>query len=224
MDFDTESWYANYYSRVNASAIEGSFSNKLLHRLIEKGQGSRGLKILEVGANRGEHIKYVAPGWSSYIASDIRNLDHDESKLICNMGAQFVLADVENLQFENECFDRVISTCLLHHLSNPELGLREMLRVTKSGGTLSILVPNDPGIMYRLIQKLTTYRNASRVGIGAQARLHHAREHRNHYPGLITFIHSEFVGQKIRWRFFPFGFKSFNCNVLTVVHVTKQII
>jgi len=222
LGFDTDSWYQDYYSKINASAIEGSYSNRKLHRFLEKGQISKGSKILEVGSNKGEHIKYVAPGWDSYLASDLRALSEKDLELIQSLGAGFVTADVEKLQFDDESFDRVISTCLLHHLPNPEVGLREMLRVTKPGGVISILLPNDPGFVYRIIQNLTTFKNAKQRGLESQARLHHAREHRNHYLGLLTFIQNEFIDQTIQCKYFPLGVKSFNFNALTVVHVNKK--
>lgn len=33
---------------------------------------------------------------------------------------KFEVADVQNLPFKNDSFDRTISTCLLHHLDNPK--------------------------------------------------------------------------------------------------------
>jgi ubiquinone/menaquinone biosynthesis C-methylase UbiE len=69
---------------------------------------------------------------------------------------KFVAADVEELPFKSESFDRVISTCLFHHLGNPLKGFEELRSVTRKGQTISILIPNDPGMMYRFLTGVTS--------------------------------------------------------------------
>jgi hypothetical protein len=59
-EISIEEWYKSNYSRVNATAISDSLPNKVLHKLIEKPfKSNLGLEILEVGANQGEHLKFV---------------------------------------------------------------------------------------------------------------------------------------------------------------------
>lgn len=60
--------------------------------------------------------------------------------------ADFKLGVVESLSFENERFDIVLSSMMLHHLP-PELkvvGLREIYRVLKSGGRLMVIDVDKP--------------------------------------------------------------------------------
>jgi hypothetical protein len=55
--FDLDEWYKSDYSQINASANPKSLAYKYMHRTIEKGFKSNfGSKILEIGANIGEHL------------------------------------------------------------------------------------------------------------------------------------------------------------------------
>jgi SAM-dependent methyltransferase len=131
------------------------------------------------------------------------------------------IADVESLPFADKSFDRVISTCLFHHLDNPIKGFEQLRRVTKDGGKVSILIPNDPGIVYRSLRRATTLQNAKKLGLYTEAEFIHAIEHRNHYLQLKTLLESQFKKDKIFSSSFPFKFSSYNLNALTVFHIHK---
>jgi SAM-dependent methyltransferase len=213
-------WYSEDYGNLSATAMDGSLSSRVLHKFLEKGhENNEELKILEVGANKGEHLKYVKPGWKTYHSTDL-HLPINQ-KLLSTGNVVVEIQNVEDLKYPENEFDRVIATCLFHHLSNPEQAAKEILRVTKIGGVISILIPNDPGALYRLLRSLTTLRAASKKAIVDEIQLIHAREHRNHYLSLFIILKFVFKSQSVRIRQFPFGFKSYNLNALTVFEVTK---
>jgi len=215
-----EEWYKVNYSRVNATAVSNSLANKVLHKLIEKPfKSNLGLEILEVGANRGEHLKFVHPDFLRYVMTDLRPIVNLIQGGIARVENQ--IADVESLPFADKSFDRVISTCLFHHLENPIKGFEQLRRVTKDGGKVSILIPNDPGIVYRFLRRVTTLRNAKKLSLYTEAELIHAIEHRNHYLQLKTLLESQFKNDKILVSSFPFKFSSYNLNALTVFHIHK---
>jgi len=58
----------------------------------------------------------------------------------------FRVGVIENLEFENSQFDLVLSSLMMHHLTNDlkESGLQEVQRVLKPGGTL-LIIELDPG-------------------------------------------------------------------------------
>ena len=64
-------------------------------------------------------------------------------------GAEFKLATIENLPFDDNCFDCVLSSFMIHHLP-PDIklkGLTEVYRVLKPGGrllTVDIGHPSNP--------------------------------------------------------------------------------
>ncbi len=65
-----------------------------------------------------------------------------------------VVADAQSLPFQNSCFHNVVSHHTVEHLREPELAVREMLRVTK--GRVKIVCPHRFGhyakIAYNHIQ------------------------------------------------------------------------
>jgi phosphatidylethanolamine/phosphatidyl-N-methylethanolamine N-methyltransferase len=221
-NFEDNDWYQSNYSEVNATAVKGSTANKILHRLIEKPfKSNANLNLLEVGSNTGEHLEFVVPDFASYLMTDIRALSREVFIDRENDRIKFEVADVQALQYPDETFDRVISTCLFHHLNDPLSGFSEIRRVTKIGGTVSILIPNDPGIFYRILRHATTNRNARKRGIKAKAKLNHALEHRNHYLQLTELMHEIFKFDRVIQDNFPFHFKGYDLNALTTFHIER---
>ena len=52
-------------------------------------------------------------------------------------GAQLAVAAAESLPFEDDAFDATLSQLVVNFLSDPKAGLREMARVTRSGGVVA---------------------------------------------------------------------------------------
>lgn len=218
-----ENWYREFYSKVNVTAIEGSLFNKVLHKSIELGTGENtGLHILEVGTNSGEHIKYVNNGWQkmgSYTACDIREPIPEHLAWFQARNVEFVQASIEELPFEDKSFDRVILTCVLHHVNDIEKALLELRRVTKPGGVISILLPNDPGFAYRFSRGFTTLPIAIYKGLFWQVQLNHALEHKNNFLSLIRTLRYVFGKDRIQLIGWPFIFSSYSLNVFSTLKI-----
>jgi phosphatidylethanolamine/phosphatidyl-N-methylethanolamine N-methyltransferase len=221
-----DNWYRNYYSRVNVTAIKGSFFGWVLHRSIEIGAGSnQNSHILEIGTNSGEHIKYVSDGWrieGSYTACDIRVPSSDSLSYFHGQSVNFVEASIENLPFEDNTFDRIVLTCVLHHVNEIEKSLFEIRRVLKPGGFISILLPNDPGFAYRLSRALTTLPLAIYKGVFREVQLNHALEHKNNFLSLIRTIKYVFGKDEVKIMGWPFFVSSYSLNVFTTLKVIKD--
>ena len=219
-------WYANHYHQINATAREDSIFSRVLHKSLEKSHKSNtGLQILEVGSNKAEHSYFVEPSWKSggsYLATDIRIPSKKDLDVLIQLGITFAAEDVQDMSFESCKFDRVISTCLFHHLPNPIQAFEEIRRVTKIGGAIDILIPNDPGLMYHLLRNLTTLRKARKKNVLEKARLIHALEHQNNFLSLMELAKHVFQNDSFSVRGFPFFFNSFNLNAFTVVSVKRK--
>lgn len=218
-----DSWYEKYYNDINVTAISNSFFHKILHTLIEKPYKTNlNYKILEVGAHDGEHLKFVKSNYSKYIMTDVRInsdktfIDESDNRL------SFLSCNVERLPFRNNTFDRVIVTCLMHHVNDPISAFQELRRVSKNSGYISVLIPNDPGIMYRFLRSFTTLRRAKKANLYREANLIHALEHRNHFLQLRVLLEEVFINDSIKVSAFPFIYPLYNLNALTCFHIRKM--
>ena len=100
------------------------------------------------------------------------------------MSITFAQADALALTWHDETFDRVLNTCVIHHVSDPELALSEIRRVLRPGETADIFLTSDPGMAFRLARRLGPLLSAKRRGLGDVKRRVDARDHRNHIGGL----------------------------------------
>ena len=131
MSIDENDFCNSIYGEIQAKGVCGgyvAFSHKALERNL--GYILSSAKILEVGGNLGEHSKFVTHEYESYLVTDKRLVNAKPINKLVN----FEVANVEDLPYQDSSFDRVLSTCLLHHLEDPEKGLLEMRRVVKTMG------------------------------------------------------------------------------------------
>ena len=216
-----ELYAGDRYRSCTLTGDPTSGAGGLLHRLLESGQARTPRpSVLEVGANRGEHVGFVRHQWDEYVMLDLTAPDETTMEGWPD-GARFVTGDAHALPFPDARFDRTVVTCVLHHLEDPERALEELRRVTRPGGRISILLPTDPGLAYRAVRALTSGVMAARAGRSAEERLSHAREHRNHYASLLAMLLHVFRGDTVRRRPFPTGLPAWNLNLVTVIQVTR---
>ena len=215
-------FYKNDYSEISRSAITDSLAFKVLHKSLEKGLKKEHFEnVLELGGNMGEHIPFVKHGYTSYCCSDI-NFQDGERPSILDKRVVFKYENAEKLSFMNSTHDRVIITCLLHHVEKPEEVLRESKRVLRPGGILSIFLPHDPGILYRVTRGLTTLRAARKRDQKDAIQLLHAREHRNHFLSLEYLLRYVFDEDEIYKISFPATPLGYNLNAFSVYQIRTK--
>ena len=205
-------FYKEIYPKLVEGGSQGRF-HSFTHRFLEKpfDESSIFKNVLELGAGTGEHYQFVRHQFSNYVQSDIRI---PEGEMKQDARSSFVATNAEDIPFADEFFDRVVLTCLLHHLSNPVMCLREVKRVVKPDGRISILVPADPGLFYRALRFLTSARRAKKLGFDSGA-LVHALEHRNHVGSINQMIRYVFRESEIKSRGWPLVIGSWwNLNLI----------
>lgn len=214
-------WYETHYNSVTASA-DGSSIQRYLHLEMERPFGvSRTFsRTLEVGGNRGEHIPFVRHRFDEYWLTDLyppevpSNLSGDKRIRTC-------VCDAAEIPFGEGAFDRVIVTCLMHHVEDPLRVFYEVRRVTRLGGEITIMIPTDPSLAYRLGVWLSSRRAARRRGLQEEMYLVKALDHRNHYRSIATQATHAFRGDDVRCRYLPFRIPSIEFNAFTVWHITR---
>jgi len=217
-------WYDDYYSQCvycNAAGV----GQKFMHRSIERRHNSdiHFDRVLEIGGNRGEHLQFIRHSFNEYCLTDIADTS---KKLLAKgqpIGLQFKVEDACSLSFEDEFFDRVLCSCVLHHVENAESALCELRRVLKPGGKADIFLSCDPGFAFRLGRYLGPVREAKKLGLDDVKRLLDARDHRNHVAGLTRLIRYVFRNDAFAEKSYPLPHLSWNFSFWKVFEITKQI-
>ncbi|MEG0068929.1 class I SAM-dependent methyltransferase [Cetobacterium sp.] len=121
--------WAKLYNVIEENMPMGKFKQEA----IAQAKG----KILEVGIGSGANLKYYKP------EQDIIGIDF--SKEMLNLANKKIMSlkleniklkemNIEKMDFLDNTFDTVISTCVFCTVPNPEKGLKEIFRVLKPGG------------------------------------------------------------------------------------------
>ena len=162
-------FYENYYSAVFSKSGMSSKFNALTHKALESGiqkfratsKAEIEYSVLEVGAGKGEHFSYVKKPFDDYVMLDILPQPKNLSTF---KDAVWVQADICDPKLELGKFDRIISMCVFHHLSEPASAMENIKKSLKSGGVFSLFLPSDPGILNRIVRRLFVTPNAKRLG------------------------------------------------------------
>lgn len=128
---------ARMYDRMEGGVERIAF-RKWRQLLWSRVQGSR---ILEVGVGTGRNIPYY-PGGASVTAVDLsEGMLVRAQQLAARQGINVDLhrMDVQQLEFPDLSFDAVVATFVFCSVPDPVLGLREVARVTRTGGDLWLL-------------------------------------------------------------------------------------
>jgi SAM-dependent methyltransferase len=213
---EVDSFYADCYEAVLGEGAAGR-AVAVAHRQLERGVVESFPRVLEVGAGTGQHREYVRHPYETYVETDLRL----EGRVETHVDGRTVIreqADACNLSYDAASFDRLVATCLLIHLAEPEQALAQWRRVVRSGGLLSIYVPCDPGALLRLTRRFTTARKVRKLGFDSYD-LVLAREHRNHAGALDVIIRNAFKGDALTVNHWPFHIPSWNLNYFAVYQV-----
>ncbi len=227
-----EHYYSSIYKKYLFGSNTQSLGIKYSESIIEKiwrlndPMGSNFSNILEIGAGQGEHWPFLKQFPSKqYVALDLRELkDHTYIEKMPSSFKEklnFVVGNAENLPFPSQHFDRLFSTCLLHHVEEPLDVLLEARRVVKIDGQLAFILPTDPGIVNQLVKRFISFPLIRRL-THYEPALFYALEHRNHVKGLIDLIKFIFQEDDIKFSYKPFRIPSWNFNLVIGISIIKS--
>ena len=213
-------FYQNYYDLVFSNG--SSFSNwayKQTHLSMERSlQGKHFERVLEIGAGNGEHFKFIRHTFESYLMVDQKEPSGQWDN---GRGVEFLVSDVLSCDFEPESFDRIIMTCVLHHVSDPWLVLKRINSWLKVDGVFTLFLPSDPGMLNRLVRAIFVTPKSRNLGF-THYELFNAFEHKNHYWGLEKQLRSAFLNCTIKTHYYPINIPLGNLSLFSVWNIEKN--
>ena len=130
------------------TGLNGYFM-RYCHRQLEKfNKKEKYSRVLEIGAGSAPHLKYLKHKYDEYFVLETSEYALNIYKDMQDINAK--IYDGKNLPFDNNFFDRIIISHCLEHIAEPEKFLFEMMSKLKKDGVLSISLPTDPGLLWRL--------------------------------------------------------------------------
>ena len=208
-----------YNSHMDTGLI--GFATRYCHRQLEKFKREKKYsKVLEIGASTLPHIDYLKHDYDEYFIVETSSVALEFYKEMRNIKAYSY--DGVNLPFEDNFFDRIIISQCLEHIDEPEKFLFEMMSKLKKNGVLSISLPADPGVLWRLGKLFSKYFIMKKTLNISKEEYEYmlATEHINSIFTLISLIRYNFKNQ-IRENFLPFKIKLVDLNLFYIVHITK---
>lgn len=207
--------FSEVYDQANYESPLQSYVMRASHKLVENEHGERDHfgRVIEIGAGTGEHLPFVRHSFDQYLLTDLdpKTLDVARKKLTGPHRGHVVFETQtgDSLGYPDDTFDRLVAVHVLEHIYQPHLALKEWLRVLKDGGLLSILIPTDPGLAWRLGRHLGPRKNALAQGIAYDYVM--AREHVNSCNNLVAILRHYFPQAKESW--WPLRVPSIDINL-----------
>ena len=197
-------WLANYDAANYSDQGLAARVLKGTHAVLERpfGADTQFDQVLEIGAGTLAHLPSIRHGFTRYIASDgdLAVVESNRSKSLPR-GVELQHLIGEKLPFADDTFDRLIATHVLEHIVHPHRALEEWVRVVKPGGVISLILPCDPGMAWRLGRHLGPRRSGNAAGLPYDYYM--AREHVNSIFGLKEIVKFHFPKRREAW--WPMG-------------------
>ena len=133
------------------------YRNRKVQTAVTLGNFKEGSRILEIGCNAGQYTTLFNNLGYKMIGIDLSEkaieLAKENNKLL-NLNIEYFQADVENISiFKDNSFDGVISFSTLRYVSNLNKALKEINRVTKKGGKVTLDFPNKYCPWFSILKK-----------------------------------------------------------------------
>jgi SAM-dependent methyltransferase len=147
-------WALGDYPRIAAIIYDASRS------LVDACAISAGQEILDIAAGTGNLAVIAAEEGADVTASDFAPAQVELGRARTEaegVDVEWVVADAEELPFEDDRFDCAASVFGVMFAPRPELAARELFRVVKPGGTIGVTAWGDYGAQGEAFEVLSRY-------------------------------------------------------------------
>ena len=181
--------------------------------------------ILEIGAGSSPHLEYLKHSFKKYffLENSIFSKKYFKKKYKKNKKIYYKYYKNENIPFKNNYFDRIIISHVLEHIPDPEFYLDEMFKKLKKNGIMSIALPSDPALLWRIgrfflkIFKVKKQLKISKIEYDYMI----ATEHINSIFNLLSIIRFKYKKNIISEQYLPFKIKLLDLNLFYNVTIKK---
>jgi 2-polyprenyl-3-methyl-5-hydroxy-6-metoxy-1,4-benzoquinol methylase len=140
MAFDEKYFSTHTYANVSFAKYSMYWWSNRFYAMLARRYGQRGARLLEVGSGMGHLVGQLEDTFDTY-GIDINAWAVNQSKAVAQQ-SNLEVASAQDLPFQDSSFNVVIIKHIVEHLPDPAKALREIGRVTQSGGTLILATPN----------------------------------------------------------------------------------
>ncbi len=184
---NVKEYWSSRWNEIDSDLPMSNINAYPLKYAIETIGENRG-KILEAGCGAGRILRYYHDLGADIIGIDYIKVAIQKLKKT-DPSLSIEVADITDLNFENESFDYILAFGLYHNLEHGlERAIKETFRVMKYGGKLCLSFRAD-NIQTRLTDWLASYRN-----------------HRNHSKDPLEFHKMNLTKSELRKNFSEAGF------------------
>ncbi len=137
--------FYRYFSKIYDYVNPIFYSHEMRRKVVEMAELDEKSYVVEVGCGTGFTTEEIVAkvGERNIVAVDLT--PEQLVKAVKKFpNADFLLGDAENLPFKDDTFDAAISAGSIEYWPDPQKGIAEMARVTRSGGRVVVLAPRKP--------------------------------------------------------------------------------
>ena len=182
-------------------------------------------KILEIGAGSSPHYAYISHAFGKYVFLEKSKfaINYLKKKFKKNKKIDYKSYNGKKIPFKKNFFDRIILSHVLEHIPEPEVFLKDTMKKLKKNGILSISLPCDPGVLWRVgrfflkILSVKKILNISNVEYDYLI----ASEHINSIFNLKSIIKYKYSKNIINESYLPTRIKSTDLNLFYNITLRK---
>jgi len=207
-----EYWYSGAHGMLISSA----------HKLMEYGVPTRcNDRILEIGGGAMPHRKWIKKGnIKEYTISDTKTV---LDKLDKKAGYKLHYFDKDPIlaKLRKNYYTRIIAAQVWGHIPEPEQAMLRWVELLSENGLLSISIPCDPGILWRLGQKVASRKFMKLYNLSFEEYdIIMSREHINPVQRMLKIVNYYFGKKTVI--FFPTFVPSVNLNLFCILNLSKS--
>jgi len=236
-------YYEKKFESLTSKGLFGMVHNNMHRSLESRNKTEQHIdKVLELGSGNLRHLKYVRQTFNEYHNVDIRmnlmtqysdkhkidltwSLDHKHASFLkCqengdNSRIYFHEMSAHDLAyFPDSYFDRIVATCLIQHVTEVEKACTEWRRVVRPGGTLSLYIHSEPGMVLCSFRMMFLHKVQDDYGTKHIKFVE--TEHRYSFLFCKNLLKNVFSKDNIEFTSYPLRYLSWNFSFWKIARIT----